>query len=125
MAVVGLLALLLASGLAPQSPPRRGRRAPAPLACTPIKSDDKYDYYRRSREVSVSLAKPLGTALEEVSGGGVKVVELVEGGSAMETGLVKVGDRLRSVCGTDVSGSDFDSVRARCRREEEEGGSGS
>jgi len=58
----------------------------------------------------VTLPKPLGAVLEEAQPTGVRVEELQEGGSALETGLLKKGDRLRSIQGTDVSSSSFDAV---------------
>lgn len=58
------------------------------------------------------LSKPLGAVLEECAPGGVRIEELQDGGSAAETGLLKKGDRLLSVVGTDVAMSDFDSVMA-------------
>jgi len=76
----------------------------------PYRSDAKFDYFRLSRDLDVSLTKPLGAVLEEALPAGVKVEELQEGGSAEETGLLKKGDRLNSVNAQDVSTATFDEV---------------
>ena len=62
----------------------------------PYRSDDKWDYFRLLRKVEVTLTKPLGAVLEETgqTAGTVKVDDLAEGGSALETGLLKKGDVL-------------------------------
>lgn len=91
-------------------------RAPAPRAAEalkPFRSDANFDYFRSSRQMSVTLPKPLGAVLQEApataSGpAGVKVEDLNEGGSAFDT--LKKGDKLTSIMGTDVSTSDFDAV---------------
>ena len=61
---------------------------------TPFRSDDTWDYFRRETKSSVTLSKPIGAVLEAADGG-VVVAELEEGGSAMSTGSIKKGDRLR------------------------------
>ena len=48
--------------------------------------------------------------LEGADAGGVKVEDVVEGGSAMETKLLKKGDRLLKIQEADVSASSFDEV---------------
>uniref|UniRef100_A0A7S2E271 PDZ domain-containing protein n=1 Tax=Haptolina brevifila TaxID=156173 RepID=A0A7S2E271_9EUKA len=78
--------------------------------CAPFRSDDEYDYFRRPKALTVTLAKPLGAKLEECSPGGVRVEDMVEGGSAIASGLLKKGDRLTAVQGTDVSTASFDTV---------------
>jgi len=118
------LALLLGSWLAFAPPQQRvaplplhargGARAP-PLranAQQPYRSDAKFDYFRIPRSLTVTLTKPLGAVLEDAAPAGVKVEDLQEGGSAAETGLLKKGDMLRSVMGTDVSEASFDEVMA-------------
>lgn len=91
-------------------------RAPAiTMQEKPIKSDDQFDYFRRPKEVALTLAKPLGAVLEECAPSGVRVGELQEGGSASATGLLKKGDRLRTIMGEDVSKASFDAVRAAAR----------
>ena len=78
----------------------------------PYRSDDKWDYFRLLRKVEVTLTKPLGAVLEETgqTAGTVKVDDLAEGGSALETGLLKKGDVLLTVMGEDVSAASFDDV---------------
>ena len=76
----------------------------------PFKSDADFDYFRVSREVSVTLPKPLGAVLEECAPSGVRVEELQDGGSAAETGLLRKGDRLLSVQSNDVRTASFDEV---------------
>ena len=49
----------------------------------PIKSDADYDYFRRTKAVSVKLPKPLGAVLKESGAGGVRV-EAVRVGRACE-----------------------------------------
>jgi len=88
-----------------------GHRTVAPRACAPFRSDDKFDYFRKVKELTVTVDKPIGAVLTEVADGGVKVGEVREGGSAAATGLIKVGDRFITVSGTDVSMADLDSVR--------------
>lgn len=83
---------------------------------TPFRSDDQYDYFRRPKQVVVSLPKPLGAVLEECAPSGVRIQELQEGGSGLETGLLKKGDRVRTVQGEDVSQSSFDAVSATVSR---------
>ena len=89
---------------------RSRSRVAALRAQAPFKSDAQYDYFRKIRQISVTLAKPLGAVLEECPPAGVRVEELQDGGSAAETGLLKKGDRIRSVQGVDVSQADFDEV---------------
>ena len=78
----------------------------------PFRSDEEFDYFRRPKQVTVTLSKPLGIVLEPCAPSGVRVEDLQDDGSAAATGLLKKGDRLRSIQGEDVSKSDFDSVRA-------------
>lgn len=42
------------------APSSARRRIPAVRACTPIRSDDEFDYFRRTKEYSFNLTKPLG-----------------------------------------------------------------
>merc|ERR1719387_1785806 len=85
-----VLPLSAASWLLPGAGmPCTRRRAAAPLACQPFRSDDEYDYFRRQKEYSITLTKPLGAVLQEGAQGGVRVEELAEGGSAQATGLLK------------------------------------
>lgn len=120
-----LISLLAACWtLSTVTPPFTGHRA-APRACAPsreltdrqssdvelLRSDERFDYFRRQKELTVTLAKPIGAVMEEAEQGGVKVGEVMEGGSAAATGLVMAGDRIVSISGMDVSGSDFDTVR--------------
>ena len=93
----------------PGSPPvdvrRRHRALPrtaAPVACAPFRSDADFDYFRRSKELTIELTKPLGAVLEALPDGGVQVVDIVEGGSASETGLLKKRDKLNDISGADV-----------------------
>ncbi|CAM9377536.1 unnamed protein product [Choristocarpus tenellus] len=63
----------------------------------------------------VSLKKPLGISLEEISPGvpGVKVAGLVDGGSAKVCGVsfeIVPGMCLIEVFGNDVTGSSFDAI---------------
>ena len=111
----------LASALAwsPVSPltPGACRAAPRcqPLRAAeePFRSDELFDYFRRKKEVSVSLEKPLGAVLKEAgAAGGVCVEELLEEGSASTTGALKKSDRLLRVADADVSSSSLDDVMA-------------
>ena len=108
--VIALSAFLPGPRL-PASAPRYGRRALSPRAEVPVRSDDEFDYFRRQKEYTVSLDKPLGAMLGEAPTG-VIVDELQEGGSAFETKLLKKGDRLLSIMEIDVSKSDFEAVSA-------------
>ena len=81
---------------------RSRSRVAALRAQAPFKSDAQYDYFRKIRQISVTLAKPLGAVLEECPPAGVRVEELQDGGSAAETELLKKGDRIRSVQGVDA-----------------------
>ena len=109
-ALMGMLAAYM-----PTSSPRLGsamvqRRAFLVLNEAPVKSDDQYDYFRRPKDIVVSLPKPLGAVLESASPAGVVVADLSSEGSASSTGLLKKGDRVISVMGTDVSALSFDEV---------------
>jgi hypothetical protein len=104
-----------ASWVLPGTPPanglRRRRALPrtaAPIACAPFRSDADFDYFRRSQELTIELTKPLGAVLEALPDGGVQVADVVEGGSASATGLLKKRDKLTDICGTDVAGATFD-----------------
>lgn len=108
--MLSLLASFSASWVLPGRLPGSRQRAGVPMACTPFRSDDEFDYFRRTKELTVELTKPLGAVLEETAAGGVAVEDIVEGGSAMETGLLKKRDRLLDISGTDVSGASFDEV---------------
>lgn len=77
-------------------------------AMKPFRSDENFDYFRQIRAVEVTLTKPMGAVLEEAKPSGVKVEELQDGGSAAETGLLKKGDRLARIMGTDVTSASFD-----------------
>ena len=83
-------------------------RTAAPIACAPFRSDADFDYFRRSQELTIELTKPLGAVLEALPDGGVQVADVVEGGSASATGLLKKRDKLTDICGTDVAGATFD-----------------
>lgn len=95
--------------------PRRVAAAPR-AAEQPFRSDDSYDYFRKMKVVQVTLEKPLGAVLEACPPSGigaptgVKVEDLQEGGSAAASGLLKKGDRLRTVNGEDVTKASFDEV---------------
>jgi hypothetical protein len=106
-----LLPLIAAGWTLPALTPGAAHRSVAPRACAPFRSDESYDYYRRKKELTVTLEKPIGAALDEASEGGVKVGEVMEGGSAATSGLLKVGDQLLSVSGKDVSTAGLDVVR--------------
>lgn len=107
-----LVSVVLAAGWTlPAITPGAAHRSATPRACAPFRSDENYDYYRRKKELTVTLEKPIGAALDDASEGGVKVAEVMEGGSAATTGLLKVGDQLLSVSGTDVSAASLDLVR--------------
>jgi len=87
--------------------------APAPVKgpLTKFRSDADFDYFRRTDELTVELTKPLGAVLEDIAGeGGVKAIDIMEGGSAFETKLLKKNDRLLNILGTDVSSASFDEV---------------
>jgi len=61
----------------------------------------------------VVLGKPLGIVFEEVvpdMARGVRVAELVDGGNAMASGLVGVGDVLVGVTGVKVVGAKHERV---------------
>ena len=93
---------------------RRHRALPrtaAPVACAPFRSDAEFDYFRRSKELTIELTKPLGAVLEALPDGGVQVIDIVEGGSASETGLLKKRDKLTDISGADVAAATFDEVR--------------
>jgi len=75
-----------------------------------VRSDEQYDYFRVSRQMTVRLTKPLGAVLEEEASSGVKVEDILDGGCAAQTGLLKKGDRLTSVMDADVSNANFDEV---------------
>ena len=104
--------VLASAGYAPLlSPVRPASRHAVPVMMPePFKSDANFDYFRVSRQVSVTLTKPLGAVLEESPPSGVRVEELQEGGSAAETGLLRKGDKLLSVQSQDVKTASFDEV---------------
>ena len=92
---------------------RRHRALPrtaAPVACAPFRSDAEFDYFRRSKELTIELTKPLGAVLEALPDGGVQIIDIVEGGSASETGLLKKRDKLTDISGADVAAATFDEV---------------
>ncbi|CAM9180871.1 unnamed protein product [Pylaiella littoralis] len=62
--------------------------------------------------VRVSLPKPLGIQLEEIAPGapGVRVVGVVEGGTAKENGEIGASMVLVELSGRDVTGATFDAV---------------
>jgi len=74
----------------------------------PFRSDDEYDYFRRTKDISVTLAKPLGATLRPSSSGGVTITELSQTGSA--NGQLKKGDRISAIMDADVSAASFDDV---------------
>lgn len=88
------------------------RRAGSPRAEIPFKSDGGFDYFRIQREVTITLPKPLGAVLEETAPSGVKVTGLQEGGSALDTKLLKKNDRILTVMGQNVAAARFDDVMA-------------
>ena len=91
--------------------PRQRTVAPLMMAAPqPFRSDEKFDYFKVLRRLDVTLTKPMGAVLEEGKAGGVVVDDLQDGGSAAETGLLKKGDRLSTVMGTDVMGGTLDEV---------------
>ncbi|CAM9800592.1 unnamed protein product [Discosporangium mesarthrocarpum] len=67
---------------------------------------------RKLRTLECRLLKPVGLMLEEVEPGkpGLVVGDLVDGGSAKDSGVIKPGMLLLSTCGEDCSGLDFDTV---------------
>ena len=48
--------------------------------------------------------------LEALPDGGVQIIDIVEGGSASETGLLKKRDKLTDISGADVAAATFDEV---------------
>ena len=50
----------------------------------------------------------LGAVLEALPDGGVQVIDVVEGGSASATGLLKKRDKLTDISRTDAAGATFD-----------------
>lgn len=76
----------------------------------PFKSDDEFDYFRQPKQLSVTLTKPLGAVIVDCAPAGVRVDDLQDGGSAATTGLLKKGDRIRTVQGEDVSQAGVDAV---------------
>jgi len=109
VAMVALTGFLAGPQLCLRTHSHGGRVVP-PLAEMPVRSDENFDYFRREREVAVTLPKPLGAVLGESGTAGVKVDDLQEGGSAFETKLLRKGDRLLTVMGADVSQASFDAV---------------
>lgn len=117
-----LVSIALASALAWTPVPRLAPAGcQAPQRCgllraseEPFRSDEVFDYFRRKKEVTVSLEKPLGAVLAEVPSatGGVKIEELQEGGSAAVSGALKKNDRLMRVSESDVSSASLDDVMA-------------
>ena len=73
--------VLASAGYAPLlSPVRLASRHAVPVMMPePFKSDANFDYFRVSRQVSVTLTKPLGAVLEESPPSGVRVEELPGG----------------------------------------------
>lgn len=56
-----LTSLFAVSWVLPGTAPSSARRRiPAVRACTPFRSDEEFDYFRRQKEYSFSLTKPLG-----------------------------------------------------------------
>jgi len=108
----GLVVLLATAWTPPRSPAVASttRRHATPRAETPYRSDDDYDYFKRPKQVTVTLEKPLGAVLEGCSPVGVRVEALQDGGSAATTGLLKKGDRLLTIQGNDVATASFDAV---------------
>ena len=103
--LLGVAACWVVPGSPPVDVRRRHRALPrtaAPVACAPFRSDADFDYFRRSKELTIELTKPLGAVLEALPDGGVQVVDIVEGGSASETGLLKKRDKLNDISGADV-----------------------
>ena len=112
--LLSVAACWVVPGSAPADVRRRHHAAPrtaAPVACAPFRSDAEFDYFRRSKELTIELTKPLGAVLEALPDGGVQVIDIVEGGSASETGLLKKRDKLVDISGADVAAATFDEVR--------------
>mmetsp|Transcript_37400 Transcript_37400/g.86282 ORF Transcript_37400/g.86282 Transcript_37400/m.86282 type:complete len:356 (-) Transcript_37400:27-1094(-) len=61
-------------------------------------------------QIVVQLPKPMGIVLEDRDPHGVYVQSMQDGGAALASGQIQVGDVLVSVCGQDVSALDVDSV---------------
>ena len=93
------------------APPRAGRGA---VACAPFRSDEQYDYFRRTQRLQLALPKPLGAVLEEPESGapGLVVVGLQEGGSALASGKLRKGDRLLGCGDVDLAAASFDDAMA-------------
>ena len=109
--LLNVAACWVVPGSAPADVRRRHHAAPrtaAPVACAPFRSDAEFDYFRRSKELTIELTKPLGAVLEALPDGGVQVIDIVEGGSASETGLLKKRDKLVDISGADVAAATFD-----------------
>ena len=85
------------------------RAGPAgPVACAPFRSDAEYDYFRRTKQLELTLTKPLGAVLEEAAAGAVVVAALQDGGGA--AGKLRKGDRLLCIGGIQMSSAGFDAV---------------
>ena len=82
-------------------------RASAPLALEPYRQDDMYDYYRMPVEKEFVLSKPLGAGL--IDGAKGATVEVVQEGANADKVLRK-GDTIIAVMGTDVSGKSVEEV---------------
>ena len=110
----------------------------------PFRSDEKYDYFKRLKDVhdiratrdalipvsvlgaplkplhrvlqvDMTLPKPIGAVLESAAGSGVVVTDLAAEGSAQSSGLLKKGDRIYTVMGADVSSASFEEVMERLK----------
>ncbi|CAN0083685.1 unnamed protein product, partial [Phaeothamnion confervicola] len=71
-----------------------------------------------TESIIIELPKPFGILLEEVSGGGVRVEGLIDGGNAKKSGKITPGMRLLTIAGRDYSTSTFDEVMATLVKEE-------
>lgn len=74
----------------------------------PYRSDEQFDYFRRTKEETFTLAQPIGAVIESGSAGGVVVADFADAESA--GGALKKNDVIVSVMGNDVSEASVDDV---------------